>query len=474
METTIKQVSPVEYELEISAAADDLSPQINDALRAQRGQTQMKGFRPGKVPISLVKKMHGKAIAYTVAEETVQKTFQSEVLDSDEYKVLGQPTLTELEYEMDGDLRATVRFGVRPDVELKDLSGERVPKLLHEVTDEEIEEELERIRRREADLVPAEEGAAPEDHVVIDLQQLDEASGSPIIGNREENVTFFLDDEKLHDELRDGLLGKKDGETFRVHLPHGHGDHVHTHLYEVTVKEVKSRELPDLDDEFINETTEGEHETVESFRQAVRERMQKLWDQRSRELLENEMVNRLLELHTVPVPQAAVEMYLDSFVEDVKRRNEGKFPEGFDAATFRERNRGEAEKQAQWMLIRDAVIEQEGVEVTDEDLNEHFEEVAGGDDRITPEMMRQYYQSVGALDQVRQQKLSEKVFSALANLFEVEELDRDTYESEMETRREAALAQAETFMTEAEAAEKESTVKVDPELEAPSEAPEEP
>ena len=113
----------VEFELEITATAEDLSPELDKALRVQKGRTTMKGFRPGNVPISLVKKVYGKSLAYGVAENAVQKTFEEKVLQDDEYDVLGQPTITDLTYEYEGDLRAVVKFGVRPDVEVKDFGG---------------------------------------------------------------------------------------------------------------------------------------------------------------------------------------------------------------------------------------------------------------------------------------------------------------------------------------------------------------
>ena len=174
METSIKKVSDVEYELEISATADDLAADFKAALQRQRGQTQMKGFRPGKVPLNLVKRMHGRAIAYALAEQKVQEIYEEEVLKKDDYDVLGQPKLTELDYELDSDLHAVIRFGVRPEVELKDLSGEKVSRLKREVTDEDVDEQIDRIRREHAELVPLQEKDEIDENtqVVVDLQRL--------------------------------------------------------------------------------------------------------------------------------------------------------------------------------------------------------------------------------------------------------------------------------------------------------------
>lgn len=437
MQTSVKKVSDVAYELEIDATAEDLADELKAALRRQRGQTQMKGFRPGKVPLNLVKKMHGKALAYGIAEQKVQEAFRSQILENDEYDVLGQPTLTTLDYEMDGDLHAVIRFGVRPEVELKDVSGEKVSRLMREVTDEDIEAQLERIRRENAELVPAPDTEIEEDfHVVIDLQRVDEESGTPIIGEKEEDVEFFIDDERLHDELRDGLRGRKSGESFLVTLPHGEGDHTHLHRYQVTIKDAKRRELPELDDAFVGEISKDQFVGLDELKENIRENLEQAWNQRSRELLTGRIVERMIELHTVPVPESAMETYLDSFVEDVKQRNDGELPEDFDEQAFRVANRGEAERQAKWMLIRDAYIEQEAIEVTDEDLDAYFEDAAGENEELSPQMIRQYYQSMNMIDRVKQQVLSRKVFDRLIDQFDVEDKDLEAFEEEVEALRE--------------------------------------
>lgn len=449
MDTTINKVSDVEYELEITAGSEDLAQDFKAALQRQRGRTEMKGFRPGKVPLTLVKKMHGKAIAYGIAEQKVQEVYQDRILNNEEYDVIGQPKLTQLDYEMDGDLKAVIRFGVRPEVELQDVSGETISRLKKDITDEDVGEQIDRIRREHAELVPIGEEAIDEDtQALIDLQRIDEESNTPIIGEKEEDVEFFMDDERLHDELRVGLLGKKIGDSFRVHLPHGD----HKHLYEVTVKDAKRRELPELDDAFVGEISNDQFVSVDDLRDDLRSNLEQAWEQRSRELLEGRIVEKMLELHTVPVPESAVELYLDSFVEDVKQRNDGKLPDNFDEEAFRSANRGEAERQAKWMLIRDAFIEREGLEVSDEDLDKYFEDAAGQNDQLTPELIRQYYDRMNMTDQVKQQVLSRKVFEHLAEKFEIENKDPETFDEEANAAREASqqTEEPEALITPAE------------------------
>lgn len=451
MDTTITQHSPVEYELELTATADELKPELDKALRSQRKRTQMKGFRAGKVPLPMVKRMYGEALGYQLAEQKVQEVYNAEVLDSGDYDVLGQPALTTLDYTLDGDLRAVIRFGVRPEVELKDLAGEQVETLAYEVTDEEVEAEVERLRERHADLVPVEDDPITEEHLIqFDLQELDLESSTPIIGKKDEDQQIFLgadeiDEHPMLSELKKAVLGAKAGDAVRFMFSHdvAHGEHPegheHVHRFEVTINEVKRRELPELDDAFVGEVTDDQLTSVDELRDEIRTSLENAWSRQTREFLENNITERMLDLHTVPVPSSVVDMYVDSFVEDVKSRNEGELPANFDETAFRAANRGNAEQQARWMLIRDRVIEVHELEVEEDDYEAFFEREAQGDGRISAEQMKQFYRQMPRLmEQLEQRLLSEKVYATLAEQFEVVEKTRDELEAEAEARSTAA------------------------------------
>jgi trigger factor len=454
METTISKASPVEYELEIHATAADLEPKLKKALKEQRKHMDVQGFRKGKVPLGLVKKMHGEGIGYKVAEEFVQEAFEEEVEESDEIDPLGQPEMTALDYELDGDLRATIRFGVRPEIDLQDVSSEQISMLEHEVTEEDVEEEIDRLRTEEADLLPMEdEPASEDDWVNIDLQRIDPQTDTPIIGDKDEDLSFFLDDGRLKEELREALVGKKAGDTFRVELPkehpaHSHQGHQHEgdeeeRLYEVRVNDVKERDLPPVDEAFVRRITENEFDDPEAFRDEVRRQLQSSYDEQAREMVQGEIVDKMLELHPVPVPESVIESYLDSFVKQVEQENDGDLPEDFDEEHFRNRNRRDAEKQGRWMLIRDKIIEEEGLEVSDEELQDFFAEQAEGDDSVSVQQIEQFYRQMPRMmERVKQQILSDKVYDLLIERFDVQTKTREEFQEEMEQQHRSRQAVA--------------------------------
>ncbi len=468
MQTTITQRGPVEYQLEIKATADDLADDLNRALRKQRGQTHMKGFRPGKVPLPIVKKMYGKALAFEMVDKLVQEAYEDLVLEADEHEVLGQPKITTLDYEMDGDLHAVIEFGVRPEIAFEDLTGESVDTMVHDVTDEEIDEEIERLREGQADLIPVEDEPIEDaDFVVFDLQELDAATRAPLIGKRDEDQQLFLDDERLDasplmSALKTALIGAKTGDAVHFHFEHdqAHGGLVepveHAHVFEATVKEVKRREIPELDDDFVQEYTKDRLETVEAFREEIETQLKNSWEQRIRGFLEENIIEKMLELHPVPVPESVIDLYTDSYVEDVKQRNRGQLPPNFSVEAFKNANQEEAEKQARWMLLRDKLIKTEELAVSDEDVDAFFEKEAEKDDNLNAEQLRQFYEQVKLIESLEHRLMNQKVFDLLAERFELVEKDSETVEQEMEQRRAEALAKAEAEVAAAEAAVKEA------------------
>ncbi|MGB1048537.1 MAG: trigger factor [Rhodothermales bacterium] len=430
MQTDIRNITDVELEFELNVPAADLAHEINEAIRRQRIRTTLKGFRPGKVPVGMVKKMYGKALAYGVAEDRVQQAFRSEVLEGDTtYDVLGQPTITELDYEYEGDLRAVVSFGVRPKVEVKSLSKVKISKLVHEISDADVDKEIESLLAQHAELTPAKGPAKKDSYVIVDMQRLDGKKGDPIEGEKQENVPFLLSDENLMPELRKAVTGMKIEATKEVKLPGPEGED--DRFYAVTLKEVKIRELPELDDDMVKKVTNDQVETADELKMQIREQLEQGWEQRSREYFQSDAIEKLIDLHEFDVPNSVIEMYLDAYVNDIKSKNDDALPEGFDEKGYRERRRKDAENQARWMFIRDAIMAEQKLEVTDEDRDEHFDKMAaqGG---FTGDMMKSYYQSMPQLmDQVDQGILSTKVFGWLESQMKVTEKDKKAYEKEM-------------------------------------------
>ena len=422
MQTQIHAISEVTCTLEIEAAAEDIAPDFNAALRQRRDRTDMKGFRAGKVPLHLIKRIHGKELASLVAHNKVMETFHTEVIEKGQYDVVGRPALTSMEHEMDGGLRAVVRFGVRPEIALKDLSGEKLHRLTFEVSDEEVDQRMEWLRKKHADLVPVEGEEITEDfQVLMDSQRLDEATNVPVVGEKQEDIVFFVDDERLEKTLREAVLGKRVGDTCVVELPSGENADGPVQRYRIWIRETRRRDLPDFDDSFVQRITEGEFPSADTWKSAVRQRLAQAKKDNTEGLLAEHIVERMLDLHDIPVPESAVDLHLDDFFDDFVKRCDGKLPEDFNLLTYREENRSLAARHAKWGLLRDAWVEQEKIEVTEDDLDAWFDKAVEGHEDISSEMLRRHYERNDGLDDIRGRILSRKVLDTLIDAFEIED-----------------------------------------------------
>lgn len=463
MQTSISQIGPADYQLDITGTAEEMAPRFDAALRKQRGRVQARGFRPGKAPLDLVRRLYGREIAQTMAEEIVQETYQTEALDP--FEVIGRPRLTRMDYDGTGDFNASIVFGIRPDVEIAPLSGP-LTRLVHDVTDAEIDEEIETLRKN-----AAEESDAAKTHklttadvAVLDLVPVADVAAegeaaAPHDVEGETDVRVALDDSRVHEVLREALTGKKAGATFEVELPHGEGAHAHSHRYAVTVKAVKTRTLPEVDDAFASTASQGRFDTVDALRADVRQTLESSWAQRQREYNEAQMVEALLAANPVPVPSSAVEIFIESFLQEIAEKNGGKLPEGFDVNAYAHSMMPEAERQARWMLVRDALVEQHRVSVDDSDVDAYFARTAQG---LDPQLLRRLYAGQeGVMDRLQQQILSEKLFGVLSEGVTFEDKDFDAVQAELAARREAERQAAEQAAAEleAEATEKKAEMR---------------
>jgi trigger factor len=460
MKTDVRSLTPVDYALDIEVPAEDLQPQILDALKAQRSRLDLKGFRRGKVPMGVVRKMVGPQVAIEVAERTIGEAYRKAVAEPEELEVLGQPRLVELDFDADdkeAGLKATVQFGVRPEFELADLDGVPVTRVVRTFTDEDVEADLQRRRDLAATEDDAPEGTAlEEDHVaIVDIQPVD-AEGEPT-APKQEGARLVLANPDLRSEMKGALVGKTVGDEVTVELPHLHDDDEetdhddHVDRYRVTVTEVKVRTVPEADADFVREQTDGETESLDDLKGQIRDELDRSWKARAQQALEQKMAEQFVLAHrdAVKVPETLTEAALDAMLEETTGQAGGQLPPTFDVEAWRDQNRQQAEDQVRWMLVKDRLVEEENLEVTNEDFDAEFEKLAGDD---TPaDFVRQYFsQQPKLLEQMGDQLLNRRVFGALEGRFTVVEKSREDIEKEM-AERQAAQAEAPVALTPAAA-----------------------
>ena len=421
LNVNITNVNETRREIEIAVTLDELAPRFEEAYREYQPKVNLKGFRKGRVPLPIVKRLYGEAIEHDTVDKLIDD-FYRQALEERNIKPVGKPVVIEHSYDRGAGARFKIHFEVTPEFELKGYKGIRVEKRRHTLSEEEVDHEVLRLRRANAITTPAE--AATDDQFIVtaDVQELDH-TGFPVIGRKDKNVRFYLGGEDIDPELRDALMAARTGEERRVTLKSKHGDHEHETNLLLKVTSVAKFELPPFDDAFVDKVTKGKHTNVPSFLVMMRRDLAEYWESEAERRVDDAIVGELVRRHEFQPPDAVVDALLKSYVEDYAARQPGKklLPD-FDEEKFRSETRPRGVFQAKWILIRDRIIEAEHLVVDDEDVAALAEKESArmGIDR---QRLVEFYKKS---EQTRERILSGKITAFLrkhAEVTEVEEKD---------------------------------------------------
>jgi trigger factor len=368
MEVSITDINDVQKEIEVTATADELTPHFEKAYKEQLPRIEIKGFRKGKVPLDLVKKLHGETIEQQSLDSIVSDVYRQLVRERN-IQTIGDPVLTEVDYKRGEALKFRISYEVKPVFELKDYKGVTLEKLIHRVTEQELEGEIIRLRRANSTFSPAADVADDEHVVTADIQEIDPA-GSPLIGKKTPDVRLYLADETVFDEVKGALRHAATGSVVRLSVMQQKGERKEpTHL-EISVKKIEKVTLPELDADLVKKMTKGKYETPEEFRTHLREDLERYWQDRSQRMLTDALIGEIVRRHDFTVPESLVRTVIDSLMEELKDRYPSKkLPPGFDEKDFREKNRAYGVFQAKWYLVRERIIEAEKIAVDAADLD---------------------------------------------------------------------------------------------------------
>ena len=417
MEVTVQSLSDVLRAAEITATPEDLAPHINKAYLEYRKKIEIRGFRKGKAPIDIVKKLYGDLIENDSLNEIATEFYRQAVKEK-ELKPIGEPVLVDMDYKHGESFRCKIQFDVRPHIKIKGYKGIEVEKVVHTTTDDEVEKELVRLQRANASMEEAEAVASPEYIVTATLQDLDE-TGALIIGKKSENVRFYLADEQLEQPFKDALKDAKKNGEYLVQFEHKHDEHTHTVNTQIIVKKIEKVTLPVLDDAFVAKVTKSKFTTVETLRSNIKEEIIAYWKEKSERQVINSLTAEIIRRHEFQVPESLIRNVLDGLLEEVKNEYPDKrLPSEFDSDKFKEENRAYAIYQAKWALLREELIKAENVAASDEDLEKLAEEESEKI-KIPKDRLINYYKSS---EQIKDRLIGDKLLKLLVNSAKVKEV----------------------------------------------------
>jgi trigger factor len=416
---TVNPINSVDKEIIVISTRDDLNPRFEKALKEIRKKASLPGFRVGMAPMGMIRKRFAKEVEAEEINTYIQDIFRDTIYP--EYKPVGEPKITDLKWENDV-LEVKYLVGVKPEFELIDIKSLTVDKLVHDVTEEEVDKEVEHARVRRGTYIDSEDTIEASSKITADVKPLDDHGHETGV---EEGQEFDLS-EPDNAAIQQQVIGKKIGDTVEVTIEHGD----HSHRYSFTVKTHQKSTPAELNEAFIKDASRGEATTVDEYRSFLKSRIQEYFDKTSADFMKEEIADTLVEAHDFEVPESVVDMVTNTYVEDYKRRAGGKLPEDFDFNDFKASSYERARKETKWMFIQDKLAESSPeIEITAADVDSFMAEEAAKYG-LTVEMIKQFYaSSTDQIENLRQNLRSQKLFDKLMNEISFKELDKETFQN---------------------------------------------
>jgi trigger factor len=408
--------------MEVEVPAATVEARLQAAYLNYSKTLHLPGFRKGKVPLSVVKSRFGKAIEGEVLNDLIPEAYDQAWRTSG-IEPISQPVIDDVAYTSGEPLRFKASLEVKPEIEARNYTGLRVTRPLYPVREGDVERYIRNLREQSAEDRSVERPAQLGDLIVADLQELD-ASGVPILGRRVEDRTLLIGGERTFSHDFDNqMIGVTRGEERRVRFTYNRDlkdpDLAGREMsFAVTVKDVRERILPALDDEFAKDHGA---DTFKALEDRIRLGLQAQADYVARNRLEANLLSALIQANPFDPPEAMVENALNAIVEDYKKEHEG-HDHPIDEAQVREQGRDLAVYQIRTRLLIEAVAQKEGIAVTDEEVDERVRRIAEAN-RQGLEAVKRALQRNRQLDRIRRDLVVEKTIQFLIDRAQVEEVE---------------------------------------------------
>jgi trigger factor len=406
MQVSVESTGKLERRMQVQVPAERVSEEIAARLKALSRTARLKGFRPGKAPLTVIRQQFGQQVHREVIGELMQSSF-AEAVSQKQLAPAGSPRIEPKSVGEGQDLTYVATFEVFPEVALQPVSTLTVDKVTAEVTDGDVDAMIERLRKQQTKYTAAARAAATGDKVTVDFSGT--IDGVPFAGGKGENVAIVLGEGRMLTQLEQGLIGASSGESreIGVDFPSDYravelaGKHA---MFKVDVKSVEEPSLPALDEEFctVFGVTEG---GVPKLREDVAANMRRELDQNIRNRNKTAVLEKLYQANPVDVPNALLESQIRDMQIDVMRRTGAKdVSQAPDREPFVEPAR---RRVALGLLIND-IIRREKLVLDPARSNARLDEMISGYGDAAA-LKRAYLQNADAMRQVESLALEDQV-----------------------------------------------------------------
>ena len=404
-------------ELELEIPAEDVSKATEKVAKEFARVARVPGFRPGKAPVSLVKRRFAEDIKGEVVQSLVPERVEKELTEQ-KLTPVSQPKVDKLDYNEGQPLKFRAVFEVLPEFELQEYKNLEIEMPAMDITDEDVDKTVEEMRERASTFVPVE-GRAVEngDFVQLKLAGTQQGGGDQL---KADNVLCHIGAEETMEPFNENLRGANAGDhkAFVVEYPADYPDAKlagKKFSYAVDVLGIKTKKLPELNDEFAKDVSDSS--TLDELKKKIRESLEHQRDHRQKELQREKILAEVIKLHEFPVPESLVEHQMDVRLERVVRSLalQGVDPRAVnvDWVSLRKRQEDRAKDDVKAELIVDKIASAENIDVTDEEMEHEIQHLAQHGEE-SAEALRARLTKQGTLDRMRAKLRSDKTLDWLA------------------------------------------------------------
>jgi trigger factor len=382
VKSTVETLGPTRVRLAVEVPFEELKPSFDAAYKKIGAQVRIPGFRPGKAPARIIDQRIGRAAVIEEAVNTALPKAYGDAVRESGVRALGQPDIEVTSLDDGKQLAFTAEVDVRPEITLPDLTGVAVTVDDVSVSDGEVDAELDSLRERVATLTGVERPVQSGDYVSIDIvAQID---GAEVEGGSASNLSYEVGRDDLVDGLDDAITGKNPGESVMFDTTLQSGDHVDDQAeVTVTVKSVKEKELPTVDDEFAS--LASEFDTVAELRADLRTRLERAKAFAQGSQARDRLLEQLLDTVDFPLPDSAIQAEVDYREHEIVHaleHDDAAFDEflkrqGQTREEFTDQLRESARKSVKAQFLLDAIADADQVEVGEAELTEYLVRQAG-------------------------------------------------------------------------------------------------
>ena len=387
MSLQVEQLEHNMAKLTIEVSAEELEGALQKAYQKQKSRINVPGFRKGKVPRQLIEKMYGPEIFYDDAANALIPEAYSKAYDESGLEIVSQPKIDVTQIEKGKPFIFTAEVATKPEVELGEYKGIEVPKYSNRVTQKEIDAKLEEEQLKNARTITVEgRPVQDKDEVVLDFEGF--VDGEAFEGGKGENYPLTIGSGSFIPGFEEQLIGAEAEKEVEVNVTFPEEYHApdlagKDAVFTVTVKAIKEKELPELDDEFAAEVSE--FETLEDYKADIKEKIRDRKKEAANTERENKIVDAAVEAATMDIPEAMIEEQVQQMTDEFAQRlsYQGLSMEqylmfsGMDAQKFADDLKPQAVKRIETRLVLEAIAKAEDITASEEDFKAELEKMAG-------------------------------------------------------------------------------------------------